>query len=78
MTKASAGLLGATVLKAVADRNAINTADVDDVIWGTSSQVGKQSRDLGRMAALDAFKKENFVAGWTHITGISLKEYLEK
>ena len=46
--------LGATVLKAIAERNKINTADVDDVIWGTSSQVGKQSRDLGRMAALDA------------------------
>jgi acetyl-CoA C-acetyltransferase len=46
--------LGATVLKAIAGRNEINTADVDDVIWGTSSQVGKQSRDLGRMAALDA------------------------
>lgn len=27
---------------------------------------------------LDSFKKENFVAGWTHITGIALKEYLEK
>lgn len=27
---------------------------------------------------LDSFKKENFVAGWTHITGISLKQYLEK
>lgn len=46
--------LGATVLKAVAERNEINTADVDDVIWGTSSQVGKQGRDIGRMAALDA------------------------
>jgi acetyl-CoA C-acetyltransferase len=46
--------LGATVLKAIAERNEINTAEVDDVIWGTSSQVGKQSRDLGRMAALDA------------------------
>jgi acetyl-CoA C-acetyltransferase len=46
--------LAATVLKAIAERNDINTADVDDVIWGTSSQVGKQSRDLGRMAALDA------------------------
>jgi acetyl-CoA C-acetyltransferase len=46
--------LGATVLNAIAERNEINTADVDDVIWGTSSQVGKQSRDLGRMAALDA------------------------
>jgi acetyl-CoA C-acetyltransferase len=46
--------LGATVLKAIAERNDINTADVDDVIWGTSSQVGKQSRDIGRMSALDA------------------------
>jgi acetyl-CoA C-acetyltransferase len=46
--------LAATTLKAIAERNNINTADVDDVIWGTSSQSGKQSRDLGRMAALDA------------------------
>lgn len=46
--------LGATVLKALAERNALNTADVDDVIWGTSSQRGKQGGDLGRMAALDA------------------------
>jgi len=46
--------LGATVLKALAERNDINTADVDDIIWGTSTQTGKQGRDLGRMAALDA------------------------
>ncbi|MGZ3402799.1 MAG: acetyl-CoA C-acetyltransferase [Phenylobacterium sp.] len=46
--------LGATVLKALADRNGLNTADVDDIIWGTSSQRGKQGGDLGRMAALDA------------------------
>jgi acetyl-CoA C-acetyltransferase len=46
--------LGATVLKALAERTGINTANVDDIIWGTSTQVGKQGRDLGRMAALDA------------------------
>jgi acetyl-CoA C-acetyltransferase len=46
--------LGATVLKALAERNNLNTADVDDIIWGTSSQRGEQSGDLGRMAALDA------------------------
>src|SRR3954471_12968414 len=46
--------LGATVLKAIADRNGLNTAEVDDIIWGTSSQRGKQSNDIGRMAALDA------------------------
>ncbi len=46
--------LGATVLGALAERTGINTADVDDIIWGTSTQTGKQGRDLGRMAALDA------------------------
>ncbi|HVN02473.1 MAG TPA: acetyl-CoA C-acetyltransferase [Caulobacteraceae bacterium] len=46
--------LGSTVLKALAERNKIDTAEVDDVIWGTSAQVGPQGRDLGRMSALDA------------------------
>jgi acetyl-CoA C-acetyltransferase len=46
--------LAAAVLKALAERNDLNTADVDDIIWGTSSQRGKQGGDLGRMAALDA------------------------
>jgi acetyl-CoA C-acetyltransferase len=46
--------LASTVLKALAERNKINTAEVDDVVWGTSSQVAEQSGDLGRMAALDA------------------------
>ncbi|NND74200.1 MAG: acetyl-CoA C-acetyltransferase [Ilumatobacter sp.] len=46
--------LAATVLKALVERNDFDTADVDDVVWGTSSQVMEQSGDLGRMAALDA------------------------
>ncbi|MFZ5734110.1 MAG: acetyl-CoA C-acetyltransferase [Pseudomonadota bacterium] len=46
--------LGATVLKALAERTGINTGDVDDIIWGTSAQVGPQSGDIGRMSALDA------------------------
>lgn len=46
--------LGATVLKALAERTGINTGDVDDIIWGTSAQVGPQSGDMGRMSALDA------------------------
>ncbi len=46
--------LAATVLRAIAERNHIDTGDVDDIIWGTSSQVGKQGADMGRMAALDA------------------------
>jgi acetyl-CoA C-acetyltransferase len=46
--------LGATVLRALAERNSLDTSDVDDIVWGTSSQRGQQSGDLGRMAALDA------------------------
>jgi len=46
--------LGSTVLRALAERNSLDTAEVDDIVWGTSSQVSEQSGDLGRMAALDA------------------------
>lgn len=46
--------LGSAVLKAIAERNDINTAEIDDIIWGTSSQRGQQSACLGRMAALGA------------------------
>lgn len=46
--------LAATVLRALAARNNLNTAEVDDIVWGTSTQRGKQGGDLGRMAALDA------------------------
>ena len=46
--------LAAAVLKALKERNDLNTAEVDDIIWSTSTQRGKQGGDLGRMAALDA------------------------
>jgi acetyl-CoA C-acetyltransferase len=46
--------LAVTVLNALRDRNGINTAEIDDVIWGTSAQKGMQGGDMGRMAALDA------------------------
>ncbi len=46
--------LAATVLKALAERNNLDTAEVDDIIWGTSTQKGAQGNDMGRMAALDA------------------------
>jgi len=46
--------LGATVLRAIAQRNDLNTAEVDDIIFGTSTQRGPQGGDLARMAALDA------------------------
>ena len=46
--------LAATVLGALRDRNNLKTEEVDDIIWGTSAQRGKQGGDLGRMSALDA------------------------
>ena len=46
--------LAATVLRAIAERNNLDTANVDDIIWSTSVQKGKQGGDLARMAALDA------------------------
>tara|TARA_R110002072_G_scaffold25126_12_gene84465 strand:+ start:689 stop:1003 length:315 start_codon:yes stop_codon:yes gene_type:complete len=46
--------LAATVLRALAERNQLNTAEVDDIIFGTSTQRGQQGADLARMAALDA------------------------
>ena len=46
--------LAKAVLVALRDRNQLDTASVDDVIWGTSAQMGLQGGDLGRMAALDA------------------------
>ncbi len=46
--------LSASVLAAIRDRNNLNTADVDDVIWGVSAGMGLQAGDIGRNAALDA------------------------
>ncbi len=46
--------LAAAVLAALKERNNLNTAEVDDVIWGVSGQIGLQAGDIGRMAALDA------------------------
>jgi acetyl-CoA C-acetyltransferase len=46
--------LSATVMAALRDRNNLDTADVDDVIWGVSAGMGLQAGDIGRNAALDA------------------------
>ncbi len=46
--------LSASVLAALRDRNNLNTAEVDDVIWGVSAGMGLQAGDIGRSAALDA------------------------
>ncbi|MFQ3346984.1 MAG: acetyl-CoA C-acetyltransferase [Candidatus Azotimanducaceae bacterium] len=44
----------AKVFEGIQSRNNLNTADIDDVVVGCSSQVGKQGSCVGRMAALDA------------------------
>ena len=42
------------MLKAIKDRNNLDTKTVDDVIWSVSTQDGMQAGDMGRMASLDA------------------------
>ena len=55
-------------LTALRDRNDLDTADVDDVVWGTSSQVSEQSGDIGRMSVLDA--------GWdVKASGVTLDRF---
>ncbi len=62
------GVLGAATLRALAERNELDTSVVDDVIWGCSLQVGTQGGALGRMTALDA--------GWDVTTsGFTLDRY---
>jgi len=46
--------LAATVLKAIKDRNGLDTCTIDDIVWSTATQKGKQGGDIGRMAALAA------------------------
>ncbi|HWA89448.1 MAG TPA: acetyl-CoA C-acetyltransferase [Rhizomicrobium sp.] len=42
------------VLKALAERNALDTAEIDDVVIGCGTQIGRQGSCIARMAALDA------------------------
>ena len=60
--------LSATVLNALKERNGIATAEVDDVIWGCSSQRGKQGSCIARMSLL--------AAGWdTRASGVTLDRF---
>jgi uncharacterized protein YndB with AHSA1/START domain len=54
-----------------------------EVTWelfpeGEGTRLKLTHSGLETFPKLDSFKKENFAMGWTHITGISLKEFLEK
>ena len=44
--------LGAQVLEAIRDRNELDTADVDDVVFGCVSPVGEQGADIARTCVL--------------------------
>jgi acetyl-CoA acyltransferase len=46
--------LSAHVLNALAERNGLDPALVDDVVWGCVHQVGQQSGNVGRLAVLAA------------------------
>jgi acetyl-CoA acyltransferase len=46
--------LSAHVLRALADRSGLDPGDVEDVVWGTVSQTGEQSWNVGRNAVLAA------------------------
>ena len=54
--------LGSEVLKALAERNDLDTALVDDVIMGCVMQVGEQSLNVGRSAVLAAGYPESVPA----------------
>ncbi|MEQ9451067.1 MAG: acetyl-CoA C-acetyltransferase [Pseudomonadales bacterium] len=58
----------AKVFEGIAERNELNTDDIDDVVVGCSSQVDKQGSCIGRMAALDA--------GWsTRASAVTLDRF---
>ena len=46
--------LSAQVLVGLAARSGVDPALIDDVIWGCAGQVGEQTGDIGRTAALAA------------------------
>jgi len=57
--------LSAQVLAALVDRAGIDPAVIDDVIWGCVGQIGEQSSDIARTAAL--------TAGWPDtVTGVTV------
>jgi acetyl-CoA acyltransferase len=53
--------LSAVVLQALVERTGVDPALVDDVVWGCVSQVGEQSLNVGRNAALAAGWPEDVV-----------------
>jgi acetyl-CoA C-acetyltransferase len=60
--------LAAGVLRAVAERNHLDTGSVDDVVFGVVSPLGEQGGDIARLAAL--------AAGWDQrVAGVQLDRF---
>ncbi|MCS7478222.1 acetyl-CoA C-acetyltransferase [Umezawaea endophytica] len=60
--------LAAGVLKALSERNALDTSQVDDVVFGVVSPVGEQGSDIARTAVM--------AAGWAQRTaGVQLNRF---
>ena len=58
--------LSAHVLRSIAERNDLDPATIDDVLWGVVSQVGEQAGGVGRYAVL--------AAGWPEsVTGVTVE-----
>lgn len=57
--------LSAHVLNALVQRTGLSTSSIDDVMWGCVSQVGEQSANVGRNAALAAGFPES-------VTGVTI------
>jgi 3-oxoadipyl-CoA thiolase len=56
--------MSAVVLRALAERAAVDPADIEDVVWGCSNQAGEDNRNVARMSVLAAGFPES-VAGAT-------------
>jgi acetyl-CoA C-acetyltransferase len=60
--------LGAGVLRALAERNRLDTSAVDDVVFGVVSPVGEQGADIARTSVL--------VADWaTRVAGVQINRF---
>ncbi|HWO59301.1 MAG TPA: acetyl-CoA C-acetyltransferase [Umezawaea sp.] len=60
--------LAAGVLKALSERNSLDTSQVDDVVFGVVSPVGEQGSDIARTAVM--------AAGWAQRTaGVQLNRF---
>jgi len=60
--------LSAEVLNALRDRNGLDTAEVEDIIWGCVTPVGEQGGDIARAALL--------YAGWDEsVPGVQINRF---